>query len=82
MTIILGITIYVFFTLTCAGFILADLEADYPSENKKRLRQTIGFCVGISLIPATWFLCPFMTGFFVSGWKSPLSFRRQQKGEK
>jgi hypothetical protein len=56
-----------------AGFMLADFLGAVGSiaQSRSEWRETLGFCIGMSLIPITWLEAPFVTGFYVHGWMRP-----------
>ena len=56
------------------GFVLADCYhawGEHGDLQRKHFREDVGFAAVISLIPPTWFLTPFLTGFYQHGWMRP-----------
>ena len=50
--------------------IFADFDGEFPSkDNRVRYRHHLGFAVFAGLVPVFWLLTPFLTGFYVHGFK-------------
>ena len=70
LTIFLAVIVYLSGVVGSTGALNAHQRGLFPRLNESRphAQQTLSFSFGISLVPATWFLTPFMTGFYYYGW--------------
>ncbi len=51
------------------GAVNASFEYLFDQPHPRSYREDLDFSCGISLIPITWFVAPFMTGFYEHGWR-------------
>lgn len=67
--IALGI-LWLAFSIGTVGFLNANLRATFPElmQSPRQAREQLAFSIGISLLPPTWFVIPFLTGFYQDGW--------------
>lgn len=64
--------LYALGVVACSGALHADLmsiTSEYPDLQQKLYRSNLASSVGLSLIPLTWLLSPFLTGFYEHGWQ-------------
>lgn len=53
-----------------AGFLHASFHAEFPELfNRRHCRYDQSFSLGISLVPVTWVVTPFVTGFYADKWE-------------
>ncbi len=50
------------------GALTAWYQADFPDASASRYRGDLAFSCGISILPPTWVVAPFVTGFYEHGW--------------
>lgn len=71
MKYLLYVVLYIGCVIGNTGFLLANLY-DNPRFyviRDKDYRSDLGAAAGISLVPVTWLMTPFMTGFYEHGWR-------------
>ena len=76
MKMISIILIWISISILNAGFVFADWDDQYgqnscsiKTRSTKTHRTNLGFSIAWSLIPPSWILTPFVTGFYYSGWR-------------
>lgn len=61
--------IYVGLVTANTGFLNSHFEYYFYEPVCKDYRGDLAFSVAISLVPLTWIITPFMTGFYEHGWR-------------
>ena len=67
MKIISALVVYATMTVLTAGFLNANSRYGYYV-NAYHGRENLAVSFGFSLLPPTWIIAPFMTGFYQDGW--------------
>lgn len=65
---ILYVPMWIILSVVNAGFINAYFRAEIRPRGRRDARGSLAFCIGVSLVPFTWIITPFLTGFYMDGW--------------
>jgi hypothetical protein len=80
---------YIAISFGVSGAFLADAQWRYPFGHKEdekfrrvHYRSDLSACVFFGLIPISWIICPFATGFFQHGWQLRYKTFEEKYGRK